>query len=82
MVQDPKEPLRDFMNSFGREVLNIPNIDMETIVGAFKIGLKKDSPFYEDIVMNPCKITDEVRTRALRFIRLKEDKEILKRINP
>ncbi|KAL4562281.1 hypothetical protein LXL04_034480 [Taraxacum kok-saghyz] len=40
------------------------------------MGLKKDSLFYEDLVMTPCKKLDEVRSRAIRFIRLEEDKEI------
>jgi hypothetical protein len=40
------------------------------------MGLSKDSPFYEDLVMNPCRKLDEVRNRALRFIRLEEDKKI------
>ena len=40
------------------------------------MGLRKDSLFYEDLVMTPCKRVDEVRSRALRFIRLEEDKEI------
>ena len=54
----------------------IPNIDVETVVEAFKMGLRKDSPFYEDLVMTPCKRLDEVRCRALRFIMLEEDKEV------
>ncbi|XP_023763617.1 uncharacterized protein LOC111912109 [Lactuca sativa] len=29
---------------------------MATVVEAFKMGLKKDSPFYEDLVMTPCVI--------------------------
>ena len=70
------------MNRFGREALSIPNIYMAIAVEAFKMCLKKDSPFYEDLVMTPCRRLDEVRSRALRFIRLEEDKEIQKRSNP
>ncbi|XP_023733891.1 uncharacterized protein LOC111881731 [Lactuca sativa] len=55
---------------------------MATAAEAFKMGLKKDSPFYEDLVMTQCKRMDEVRSRALRFIRLEEEKEIQKRSNP
>ncbi|KAL7602922.1 hypothetical protein Lser_V15G16606 [Lactuca serriola] len=81
VVQGPKEKLRDFVKRFGREALSIPNIDMATIVEVFKMGLRKDSPFYEDLVMTSCKGLDEVRCRALRFNRLEEDKEIQKRSN-
>ena len=43
----------DLFNKFGREALSIPNIDMVTAVEAFKMGLRKDSPLYEDLVMTP-----------------------------
>ena len=79
VVLDPKEKLRDFVNRFGREALSIPNIDLDIIVQAFKMGLRKDSPFYKDLVMNPCKILDEVRCRELKFISLEEDREFKKR---
>ncbi|KAF5802492.1 putative aspartic peptidase domain superfamily [Helianthus annuus] len=48
-------------------------------VEAFKMGLLKDSLFYDDLVMTPCRNLDEVRTRALRFIRLEDDKRIQER---
>ncbi|XP_023764672.1 uncharacterized protein LOC111913178 [Lactuca sativa] len=59
VVHNPKERLRDFVTRFGTEALSIPNIDMETVVEAFKMGLRKDSAFYEDLVMTPCKRLDE-----------------------
>lgn len=62
-------PLRDYVNKFNREALDIPNLDMPTAVQAFKIGLPNDSPFYEELVMNLCR-KDEDRNKALRFIRL------------
>uniref|UniRef100_A0A251USD1 Uncharacterized protein n=1 Tax=Helianthus annuus TaxID=4232 RepID=A0A251USD1_HELAN len=52
---------------------------MATAVEAFKMGLLKDSLFYDDLVMTPCRNLDEVRTRALRFIRLEDDKRIQER---
>ena len=79
VVQDPKKPLMYFVTRFGMESLNIPNIDVATVIEAFKMGLKKDYPFYEDLVMTPCKGVDEVRSRALRFTRLEEEKETLTR---
>ena len=65
VVQDPKESLRTYVSRFGKETLEIPNLDMATAVEAFKMGLKKDSLFYEDLVMTPCKKLDEVRSRLL-----------------
>lgn len=79
MFQDPKESLRVFVSRFGTKALNIPNIDIATATEGFKLGLKDDSPFFEDLVMTPHKRMDEVRIRALRFIGLEEDKEIQKR---
>lgn len=46
------------------------------------MGLRKDSPFYEDLMMTPGKRLDELRCQALRFIRLEEDKEVRKRSKP
>ncbi|XP_076945345.1 uncharacterized protein LOC143616391 [Bidens hawaiensis] len=48
---------------------------MAAAVEALKMGLKKDSPVYDDLVMTPCRNLDEVRNRALRYIRLKDDKK-------
>ncbi|KAD4585878.1 hypothetical protein E3N88_23479 [Mikania micrantha] len=80
VTQGPDESLRNYVNKFGRESLDIPNLDITTAVQAFKMGLQRDSPFYDDLVMNPCRNMDEVQNRALRFIRLEDDKEIQKRI--
>ncbi|KAK1406299.1 hypothetical protein QVD17_41592 [Tagetes erecta] len=76
ITQSNSESLRDYVSKFGMEILEIPNLDMATAVQAFNMGSKKDSIFYDDLVMNPCRNLDEVRTRALRFIRLKDDKKI------
>ena len=53
---------------------------MAAAVEAIKMGLNRDSLFYDDLVMNPCRNLDEVRSRALRFIRLEDDKKIHKRL--
>ncbi|KAK1432045.1 hypothetical protein QVD17_08934 [Tagetes erecta] len=76
VTQKSTESLRDYITRFGKESLEIPNLDMAAAVEAFKMGLQKNSLFYEDIVMNPCRNLDEVRSRALRFIRLEDDKKI------
>jgi hypothetical protein len=80
VVQNQNESLRDFVNRFSKEALDIPSLDMPTAVEAFKRGLYGDTSFYSDLVMNPCRNLDEVRTKALRFIRLEEDKKIQQRI--
>ncbi|KAJ0845440.1 putative retrotransposon gag domain-containing protein [Helianthus annuus] len=79
ITQNHNESLRDYITKFSKESLDIPNLDMATAVEAFKMGLLKDSLFYDDLVMTPCRNLDEVRTRALRFIRLEDDKRIQER---
>ncbi|KAJ0734063.1 putative retrotransposon gag domain, aspartic peptidase domain superfamily [Helianthus annuus] len=79
VTQGHNESLRDYITKFSKESLDIPNLDMATAVEAFKMGLLKDSLFYNDLVMTPCRNLDEVRTRALRFIRLEDDKRIQER---
>ncbi|XP_076935664.1 uncharacterized protein LOC143602452 [Bidens hawaiensis] len=44
-------------------------------VKAFKMGLKKDTLFYEDLVMNPCRNIEAVK-RAIRFIRPEKDRDL------
>ena len=73
--------MRDYVNKFSKEAQDIPSLDMSAVVQAFKMGLPKDPAFYEDLVMNPCRNLDEVRNKALRFIRLEEDKKIQQRID-
>ena len=70
VTQPQGESLREFITRFGKEALDIPNLDVTIAVQAFKMGLQKDSPFYQELVMNPCKNLDEVRNSVLRFIRL------------
>ncbi|KAK9077953.1 hypothetical protein SSX86_002010 [Deinandra increscens subsp. villosa] len=79
IVQKSDESLWDYVARFGREALDIPNLDMAADVEAFKMVLGGDSHFYDDLVMTPCRNLNEVRTRALRFIRLGDDKKIQKR---
>ncbi|XP_076950378.1 uncharacterized protein LOC143623328 [Bidens hawaiensis] len=75
VVQNNNESLRNYITRFSREALDIPNLDMAAAVEALKMGLKKDSPFYVNLVMTPCRNVDDVRNRALRYIRLEDDKK-------
>ncbi|KAJ0942255.1 putative retrotransposon gag domain-containing protein [Helianthus annuus] len=79
ITQGHNESLRDYITKFSKESLDIPNLDVAIAVEAFKMGLLKDSLFYDDLVMTPCRNLDEVRTRALRFIWLEDDKRIQER---
>ncbi|XP_076910639.1 uncharacterized protein LOC143568356 [Bidens hawaiensis] len=72
VTQRSNESLRDYVSKFSKEALVIPNLDVATAVQAFKMGLKKDNSFYEDLVMNSCRNMGEARNRSLRFIRLEE----------
>ncbi|KAJ0735658.1 putative retrotransposon gag domain-containing protein [Helianthus annuus] len=80
VTQGHNESIRDYITKFSKESLDIPNLDIATAVEAFKMGLLRDSLFYDDLVMTPCRNLDEVRTRALRFIRLEDDKRIQERL--
>ncbi|KAK1421700.1 hypothetical protein QVD17_24249 [Tagetes erecta] len=75
ITQSNSESLRDYVSKFGMEVLEIPNLDMATTVQAFKMGLKKDSPFYDDLVMTPCSNLDEDLGEKARWPR-KTDKAV------
>ncbi|KAJ0539152.1 putative retrotransposon gag domain-containing protein [Helianthus annuus] len=80
ITQACDESLRDYVTKFGRESLEIPNLDITTAVEAFRMRLQKDSPFYDGLFMTPCRKLDEVRFMALRFNRLEDDKRIQDRL--
>lgn len=82
VTQRHNESLKDFLNRFTKESLQIPKLDMNTAVQALKMGLSKDSLYYQDLVMTPCRSLDEARNHALRFIRLEEDELLRKRMEP
>ncbi|XP_076960954.1 uncharacterized protein LOC143637445 [Bidens hawaiensis] len=75
VTQNPGESLRDFITRYSKESLEIPNLNPASAVEALKLGLEKGSSFYDDLVMTPCRSLDEARSRALRFIRLEDDKK-------
>ena len=67
---------------FGKEALKIPHLKVATIVDAFKIALKNNPLFYEDLVMTPCKKLDEVSNKALRFTMIEKYKRMQKKTTP
>lgn len=56
--QESDESLREYLSRFKNEALNIPYLEVETVVGVLNMGPKKDSPFYEDLMMTPCRKLD------------------------
>ena len=44
------------MSRFEKETLDIPNLDMATVVETFNMGFKKYSLFYEDLGMKTFKL--------------------------
>lgn len=57
---------------FNREKDAITNYDE-----AFRRGLQKDSPMYDDLTKYPCKIMDDVQAKAMAHMRLEENKRKL-----
>ncbi|XP_076913902.1 uncharacterized protein LOC143572710 [Bidens hawaiensis] len=60
-----------------RERMEI-NLILEILKEAY--GIAKGLPFYDDLVMTPCRNLDEVENRTLRFIRLEYDKSVQERL--
>lgn len=56
--------------------MDILHLNVATAMEDFKMVLKKDSPFYDNLAMTPSKKLNEVRNRALKLIKLEEDKKI------
>lgn len=81
VTQGTDEPFKDYVNRFRKKVLDNPHLDIETALKSFKMGLKRDFPFYEDLIMTPCKKLEEFINRSLRFIRLDEFLKIQKSTN-
>ncbi|XP_074323049.1 uncharacterized protein LOC141659994 [Apium graveolens] len=74
VYQKYREPLRDYLTRFNREKVTITNCDIPTVIKAFRRGLEKDSPLYDELTMYPCKTMDDVQAKAMAQIRLEEDK--------
>ena len=74
IVQGFREPLRDYFTRFNREKVTITNCDTPTAIEAFRRGLEKDSPLYDELTKYPCKTLDDVQAKAMAQVRLEEDK--------
>lgn len=53
VTQGNDESLRHYVCRFGKKVLDIRHLDVATAIETCMMGLKKDYPFYKDLVMTP-----------------------------
>ncbi|XP_074374437.1 uncharacterized protein LOC141714840 [Apium graveolens] len=74
IVQRSREPLRDYLTRFNREKVAITNCDVPTVIEAFRRGLERESPLYEELTKYPCRIMDAVQAKAMAQVRLEEDR--------
>ncbi|XP_074278362.1 uncharacterized protein LOC141601953 [Silene latifolia] len=58
---------------FKKEKVAIPRYDIATAIKAFRRGLHQDSDLYMDLTKHPCTAFEEVQSKAIAVIRLKED---------
>ena len=75
IVQRYREPLRDYLTRFNKEKVTIMNCDIPTAIEAFRRGLKRDSPMYDELTKYPCKTMEDVQAKAMAHVRLEEDDE-------
>ena len=75
IVQRYREPLRDYLTRFNKEKVTIMNCDIPTAIEAFRRGLKRDSPLYDELTKYPCKMMEDVQAKAMAHVRLEEDDE-------
>lgn len=68
------EPLRDYLTRFNREKVTITNCDILTEIEAFKRGLERDSPLYDELTKYPSKTMEDVQEKAMAQVSLEEDK--------
>ncbi|XP_074377779.1 uncharacterized protein LOC141719306 [Apium graveolens] len=65
VVQRYREPLRDYLTRFNREKVTITNCDIPTAIEAFRGGLERGSPLYEELTKYPCRTMDDVQAKAM-----------------
>ena len=74
IIQKHREPLRDYLSIFNKEKVTFTNCDIPTAIEAFRRGLVRDSSLYDELKKYPCKTMDDVQSKAMAHVRLKEDK--------
>ena len=76
IVQRYREPLREYLTRFNHEKVTITNCDIPTAIEAFRRGLERDSPLYDELTKYPCQTMDDVQAKAMAQVRLEEDKQV------
>ncbi|XP_074298049.1 uncharacterized protein LOC141628855 [Silene latifolia] len=72
--QKPGERIKAFLTRFNKENVSIPRCDIGTAVKAFRQGLPLDSDFYDELTMKPYLTFEDVKAKAIGYIRLEENK--------
>ncbi|XP_074278721.1 uncharacterized protein LOC141602316 [Silene latifolia] len=81
ITQKPDETLRAFLNRFNKEKVSIPRCDIGTVVEAFRQGVLPHSDLYGELTKYPCHTFEDVQAKMLAYIRLEEDKSLIKRLD-
>ncbi|XP_074363158.1 uncharacterized protein LOC141703583 [Apium graveolens] len=74
IMQRNRESSRDYLTRFNREKVTITNCDVPTAIEAFRRGLERESPPYEELTKYPFRIMDDVHAKATAQVRLEEDR--------
>ncbi|XP_074326747.1 uncharacterized protein LOC141664690 [Apium graveolens] len=69
IVQRHREPLRDYLTRFNKEKVTITNCDVPTTIEAFRRGLEREFPLYEELTKYPCRTMDDVQAKAMEHVR-------------
>ena len=64
ITQQTEETLRSFVARFNKEKVSITNFNLNTIISAFRKGLKHDSDLYQELTKYPCKTIEDVLAKA------------------
>lgn len=55
IVHKYMEPLREYLTRFNMENITIQNCDIPTTIEAFRSGLERDLPLFDELTKYPCK---------------------------
>ncbi|KAJ9566692.1 hypothetical protein OSB04_002658 [Centaurea solstitialis] len=73
VVQKSGETIRDYFNTFNAAMIEVKNCDVKTAIEAYKRGLDDSSGLYLELTKYPPENFDDVRSRTLAFMRIKDD---------
>nr|XP_043631615.1 uncharacterized protein LOC122603068 [Erigeron canadensis] len=67
ITQGPNKSLASYLNRFCQKCFPILDLEITLAVQAFHMGLRSDSPLYDDLSENPCRSLLEARIRGSRY---------------